>query len=341
MAKDSKKQKKEKNNSVLNGAQVLVSIAVILMGLIALFGATYAILKVQDTGKKRNVLSTGSFDVNFISGQVINIKNMSPLSINDGMNTTPYKFTLTNNGTMDAIYKVYLEENSDDVSTIPNTDKLMISYKKGDDDYSAPVTISSLYNGNTIVLNHKLDVGDSENFAIKIWLDESAGNEYQNTTYSARIVVESSQILYDITSVDFANETTLESPAGMPLYDYKIYGNDGGVGDLVNNGSYNGKYKIGILSTSTVNNASVESAADIYLDTPLYKYDNTHSDYIDFLNGVVVRWTKIENGNVVLLDNKVSKKLSLPYVNTYSEDTLIKINTEVEPSKSEIKYFKN
>lgn len=356
MATNKKKDKKKvkNNNSVsITKSQLLLSIIAIIIGLITLIGASYAVLRVANTSERKNVLNTGSFQVDFTTGEVITINNMGPMSTSEGMNTNSFKFTITNSGTMDANYKVYLDENlSDDthtISNVPSTEYLMISYRTGDSDFTEPVSIQSLYDGNTLVLNKQLASQESITYEMKIWLDKDAGNEYQNTTYSARIAVESTQINDDIATDEVTSDSVvLTSTTGVPLLDYKIYGNTetvngslSSVGDLVTDGTYKGKYKIGLTSSSTVNGNSLVKSADIYLDEPLRRYDDTHADYIDFNQLVVVRYTKEENNTIVLLSEPTTKKIALPYIQTYTEDTTIAVKTAVIPSKMEFKYFKD
>lgn len=353
MKKGNKKNEKNNKSVSITKSQLLLSIIAIVIGIITLIGASYAVLRISNTSERKNVLNTGSFQIDFTTGEVITIDNMGPMSKAEGMNTKSFTFTITNNGTMDANYKVYLDENLSDnthpISNVPSTEYLMISYRTGDSDFTEPVSIQSLYDSNTLVLNKQLASQESITYEMKIWLDEAAGNEYQNTTYSARIAVESTQINYAIVTDEImTNSIVLTSTTGDALLDYKIYGNtetiDGSlksVGDLVTDGAYKGKYKIGLTSSSTVNGKSLVKSADIYLDEPLRSYDDTHADYIDFDQLEVVRYTKEENNTVVLLDEATTKKIALPYVQTYTEDTTIEAKTAITPSKMEFKYFKD
>lgn len=348
-----KKERKNIKSVTMTKSQIIISIIAIVLGISTLIGASYAVLRVSKTSEKKSVLSTGAFEIDFTTGEVISINNMGPMSKTEGMNTPSFKFTINNSGNMDANYKVYLDENlSDDtntLSTVPNTEYLMISYRVSDGNFTEPCSISSLYNGNTLVLNKQLKQGDSITYEMKIWLDERAGNEYQNTTYSARIAVESTQIIYDIATDTFTNDSILlTSTVGIPLLDYKIYGNTEtvngsltSVGDLVTEGEYKGKYKIGVTSSATVNGESFIKSADIYLSEPLRKYDDDHIDYIDFSKLEVVRYTKEENNTIVLLDEAKTTKINLPYIQTYTEDTQVQIETSIVPSKVELKYFKD
>lgn len=99
------------------------------------------------------------------------------------------------------------------------------------------------------------------------------------------------------TTVNGTSPLTLSNPTGDDLIEYSITGNivqDGtptpenpieiqGVGELVTEGKYSGKYKI----TVTITNGEQNESIDIYLDTPLMK------DEVVYSNGTRdVKWRK-------------------------------------------------
>ena len=169
-SEDKKAPKKKRN--------VVIGILAIVIGVFTLMGASYAIIRISRTSERKNVLHTGNFQIDFTTGEVITLNNMGPMRDIDGMNTNSFKFTITNSGTMDSVYKIYLEENKTDtnhtISTVPSTEYLMISYKTGNDAYSKPIAIQNLYNSNTLVLNKQLKAGESITYEMKIWLNEQA-----------------------------------------------------------------------------------------------------------------------------------------------------------------------
>lgn len=346
MSKSKQVIKKTERKQKIKKSHIFISVLAIVIGIISLIGTSYAIFQVARTSERKSVLNTGSFQIDFTTGEVITLNNMGPMSTADGMNTNSFQFTITNSGTMDSIYKIYLEENKTDsnhpLSTVPNTDYLMISYKTDNGKYSEPVAIKNLYNSNTLVLNKQLKAGESITYEMKIWLNKEAGNDYQNTMYSARIAVESSQNIFDIITDTFTQDSaTLEATTDDMLLDYKIYGNTSNENNYLGEQTSDGKYKIDITTSRIKNQNEVADRYAIYLNEPLKKYDEEHIDYIDFNNLQVVYYTKVENNTVVPLEQPKTEKINLPYIHTYTEGTMIKVNASVEPSKMVFKYFKD
>ena len=93
---------KEKN-------KIIAIVILILITLIALTASSYALLTKSYKSKTLSV-SVGTLKVDFTEGNAINLDNTKPMSDSDGMNTTPYTFTITNSGDINAYYTVSNEE---------------------------------------------------------------------------------------------------------------------------------------------------------------------------------------------------------------------------------------
>ena len=94
---------KEKN-------KIIAIVILILITLIALTASSYALLTKSYKSKTLSV-SVGTLKVDFTEGNAINLDNTKPMSDSDGMNTTPYTFTITNSGNINAYYTVGLSVN--------------------------------------------------------------------------------------------------------------------------------------------------------------------------------------------------------------------------------------
>ena len=75
---------------------IIISVIVILISVIALIGASYALLTITLEGDKKITLTAGILSVDFSEGDNINLDNMAPMSDTQGLKTTPYTFTITN-----------------------------------------------------------------------------------------------------------------------------------------------------------------------------------------------------------------------------------------------------
>ena len=98
---------------------VILVVVTILVSIIALIGATYALLTMTIQGDKKVSLTAGILKVDFSEGNNINLTNAVPVSDASGQQGTPYTFTITNTGNINAYYHVSLEEDS--ANTLANS----------------------------------------------------------------------------------------------------------------------------------------------------------------------------------------------------------------------------
>ena len=111
---------------------IILSVIVILISIIALIGATYAVLTATIQGDKKISLKAGLLKVDFEEGNAIKLDNAEPMSDSKGLKTSPYTFTITNKGTIEAYYYVSLEN---DVNNTLNEDlvKMRLTNDQGYD----------------------------------------------------------------------------------------------------------------------------------------------------------------------------------------------------------------
>lgn len=190
-----KKKRSHKKTKLIVTKELILAITTIVIGIVAIIGTSYAVFSTMVKGNEEHSVIAGTFDVTFTEGSSIVLDNAYPISDTKGMETTPYTFTIENTGSVDAMYRVRLEEDNSDPSKKVASDKIKISYKKGSGSYSTPQLVSTLEDGLIIETDQSLDVGESASYEIKMWVDESAGNEIQGKVYKTKIVVEAVQAL--------------------------------------------------------------------------------------------------------------------------------------------------
>ena len=168
---------------------VILVVVTIVISIIALIGATYALLTMTIEGDKTVSLTAGILKVDFDEGDNINLENTAPMTDSQGQRITPYTFTITNTGNINAYYHVSLEE--DNANTLQNSYlKMRLTSTDGYD--SGVVKVSSYGTGTFEITNEStLEPEDEVTYTLWMWLDESAGNEVQGTLYQSKIVVES------------------------------------------------------------------------------------------------------------------------------------------------------
>ena len=168
---------------------IIISVIVISISIIALLGTTYALLTMTIEGDKKITLTAGILKVDFTEGNNINLDNIAPMTDKQGLKTTPYTFTITNTGNINAYYHVSLEEDSN--NTLSNNYlKMRLTNDKGYD--SGIVKVNNYGTGTFDVMNEQiLEPSDNTTYTLWMWLDEDADNSAQGKIYQSKIVVTS------------------------------------------------------------------------------------------------------------------------------------------------------
>ena len=81
---------------------IALVIVTVVISIIALAGASYALLTMTIEGEKKISLTAGILKVDFDEGNNINLDNVAPMTDSQGQKTTPYTFTITNTGNINA-----------------------------------------------------------------------------------------------------------------------------------------------------------------------------------------------------------------------------------------------
>ena len=111
---------------------IIISVVIILISIIVLIGSSYAILTMTIEGDKKISVTAGILKVDFTDGNYINLDNAAPVTDKQGLKTSPYTFTVTNTGNINAYYHVSLEEDSN--NTLDNSYlKMRLTNDKGYD----------------------------------------------------------------------------------------------------------------------------------------------------------------------------------------------------------------
>ena len=172
---------KEKN-------KIILVIILILISLIALVGSSYALLTKSFKSKKLS-MEVGTLKIDFAEGNAINMVNAVPMTDNDGMKTTPYTFTITNGGDINAYYTV---SNEEELSNTLDTSYLRMKLT-GSDGYDSGIkTVKELGTETYKLVDEKLlATGKSVTYELRMWISQDAGNDIQNKIYKSKIIVNS------------------------------------------------------------------------------------------------------------------------------------------------------
>ena len=168
---------------------IVLVIVTIVISIVALIGASYALLTMTIEGDKKVSLTAGILKVDFDEGDNINLNEIAPMTDNQGQKTTPYTFTITNTGNINAYYHVSLEEDVN--NTLDNSYlKMRLTSNNGYD--SGVVKVSSYGTGTfDITSEATLEPSDKVTYQLWMWLDYNADNSAQGKEYKSKIVVTS------------------------------------------------------------------------------------------------------------------------------------------------------
>ena len=168
---------------------IVLVIITIVISIIALAGASYALLTMTIEGEKKISLTAGILKVDFDEGNNINLDNVAPMTDSQGQKTTPYTFTITNTGNINAYYHVSLEE---DLNNTLNNSYLKMRLTSDNGYDSGVVKVNSYGTGDLdITREATLKPSDKVTYQLWMWLDYAADNNAQGKLYQSKIAVTS------------------------------------------------------------------------------------------------------------------------------------------------------
>lgn len=259
-----------------------------LILLVIVIGTSYALFSTVKTSKETVEVEAGTFKISFLDSNYINLENAYPMTDEEGLNTSGYKFTITNEGTLNGKYNISLEEKEENT-----LDKSYIKYsiKEGDGTWSTPALLS---NGIILTDNKQLNSTDHIDYELKLWLDEDAPNEVQGKKYQAKIVVSATQTNANIINV------------AQPIINL----NGASIMNLEQNTSFTDP---GV--------SSIQDSEEIDVSTVTKRYE-----YFDGVNTAPVETldtSKIGTYYIYyeVLDSNENKGLAIRIVNVYKPDT--------------------
>lgn len=192
------KEKKNKKSKIIKGMA--------LLGLFLLvFGVSYALFSITLNGTKRNRITTGNLSLvllnesgNALTDDTVGLENAVPITNEEGMNTTPYIFTLKNNGTISAEYSIKLE----DIPLAEGEERLLdnniktfleITDEEGNKVADKPILLSTIE--DRILDAGVLEKGKERHYKLYTWLDYGATTaSAANKVFDTRLKIDGTQV---------------------------------------------------------------------------------------------------------------------------------------------------
>ena len=173
----------------------IIYIIIIVVGIIALTGTTYAIFTTTTTQEGTNTINTlKCLELTFSNqSDAINLENTYPMSDERGKKNTPYTFTLTNKCGAYVEYSLGLAINTS--NTLENKYiKTMFSLKNEDGE---TVLLTDRLEGKDyegkktyILKNDGLENNASKDYKLTLWIDESLTNSQMNLDFKGNIILQ-------------------------------------------------------------------------------------------------------------------------------------------------------
>ena len=169
--------------------KVFIIIGIVLLLIIAGIATSYALFSMNVTknkvfkvgvGKLELTLNDNDSNNNFDQNGNAIIENLYPMKEADGLNQEGYHFTITNTGSMDAGYTIYLDDvvkENIEVGRV-NSSLIKINFTNNTTNTTHTYSLSELT--DRILESGQLAKNATNSYTLKVWLDYSAGNEAQN-----------------------------------------------------------------------------------------------------------------------------------------------------------------
>ena len=177
--------------------KVIIVGSILLVAVIVALSTSYAMFRFNVTKNTNFKLALGTLELTIkdtTTEDKFILKNTVPTNDDVALGEDGYKFTLTNTGTIDSYYSIYL----DDISLSDAGERLDNSYIRFNllnesNNQSNTSSLSSYSSDNRLITNGFLKKGESVTYILRMWVKYEAGNEAQNKYFATQIRVVGTQ----------------------------------------------------------------------------------------------------------------------------------------------------
>ncbi len=177
--------------------KVIIVGSILLVAVIVALSTSYAMFRFNVTKNTNFKLALGTLELTIkdtTTEDKFILKNTVPTKDDVALGEDGYKFTLTNTGTIDSYYSIYL----DDILLSDAGERLDNSYIRFNllnesNNQSNTSSLSSYSSDNRLITNGFLKKGESVTYILRMWVKYEAGNEAQNKYFATQIRVVGTQ----------------------------------------------------------------------------------------------------------------------------------------------------
>ncbi len=182
--------------------QLFVTLLSILGVTVISLGSAYAVFTSVSKSEEYNVIKVGTLNIDF--GDVTNTIDLSgkyPMTDAEGVKLTPYTFTITNTGSLETDYELYIQDDADmiDKDKCANN-QLSKDYIRFKLDTGSPADLSSIASSNYRIATGSIAPEGSVTYTLYVWIKDGVGNDVLNRHYHGKIVVNGVNSSSDATS---------------------------------------------------------------------------------------------------------------------------------------------
>ena len=189
---------------------IIVSIVSIVLIVVLALATSYALFNINITKNKIFRITMGNLELtmnddnNTLTDGKIVVNRMVPMKDTTGMEQDGYTFSLTNTGTINAQYAIYLDDVT--LNNLPNgitgrldNDLVRINLTNTTTNTSNTYTLSEISNRIVEIGTLSAGANNTNNYILRIWMDYSADNSAQNKYFAAKLRIDSFQSNENVT----------------------------------------------------------------------------------------------------------------------------------------------
>ena len=192
--------------------QILIIGICVFTIVLSYIGGSYALFTSTSKSGEYNSLSVGDLESSYVDtgagyGDVLSLNGAYPMSDGDGANTTPYRFSIENKGTIPLDFRIKLLDDESIIQEDGCSNNLIDrNYVMIKVDNNNPIVLGSLSSSDYVIyskgnlaageydrLETALVPGSSEIHEIRIWIKSDAPNSVLGKHFHGKMVIESNQ----------------------------------------------------------------------------------------------------------------------------------------------------
>lgn len=152
---------------------------IVMILVVGVIGYTYSKWSIKSEQTATNVFNTSCLDSTLTDSSEINLLNSYPITDNEGLNTTPYTFSLRNN--CNNTQKVQINIELFATASSFSASQIRYSFNDGQPDYISSLDpMTPVITGATegyILTTDTISANTTHNYNLRLWLDENLTTE--------------------------------------------------------------------------------------------------------------------------------------------------------------------